>query len=100
MLKGNYLATIFLFYQGLQVVLSRQLFVSHGGHNSISCGHSTLPCRSVRFALNISHSGDEILIDHAQGYRMWIFTTVKMLHHRAQEIPNVYRYQRKSDYKM
>ena len=48
-------------------MLSRHLLVSHGGKDVIFCGNSSAPCRSVRFAVNISSSGDVILIEHAQG---------------------------------
>ena len=58
----------FLFFLiGFQDVFSRNLFVSHRGQDAVSCGNSSSPCRSIRFAVNVSSSEDIILIEHAQG---------------------------------
>ena len=44
------------------------VFVSHRGQNKDSCGNLTLPCRSVRYAVEkISRSHDVIYIDYAKG---------------------------------
>ena len=55
------------FFQGFQEAFLRNVFVSHEGQDVVYCGNSSAPCRSVRFAVNISNSGDVIFIDHAQG---------------------------------
>ena len=43
------------------------MFVSHLGHNRNNCGNRTLPCRTLRHAVEISQRGDRIYIDYAQG---------------------------------
>ena len=43
------------------------LFVSQHGTDLHGCGNWTMPCRSVRYAVNISSDGDEIYVDYAQG---------------------------------
>ena len=41
--------------------------MSHRGTDLDDCGNWTMPCRSVRYAVNISSDGDEIYVDYAQG---------------------------------
>ena len=43
------------------------MFVSHRGQDEGNCGNWTLPCRSVRHAVNISSANDVIHIDYAGG---------------------------------
>ena len=43
------------------------MFVSHNGQDEDNCGNWTLPCRSVRHAVNISNANDVIHIDYAEG---------------------------------
>ncbi|CAB4003067.1 Hypothetical predicted protein, partial [Paramuricea clavata] len=43
------------------------IFVSHRGQDEDNCGNWTLPCRSVRYAVNISSANDVIHIDYANG---------------------------------
>ena len=43
------------------------MFVSHRGQDEDNCGNWTLPCRSVRHAVNISNANDVIHIDYAEG---------------------------------
>ncbi len=47
-------------------MFTKSLLVSHDGVNVFGCGNWTTPCRTLRYAVLISTSGDEILIDHAQ----------------------------------
>ena len=41
--------------------------VSQRGTDLDGCGNWTMPCRSVRYAVNISNDGDDIYVDFAQG---------------------------------
>ena len=41
--------------------------MSHNGEDLSNCGNRTIPCRTVRYAVNISEEGDEIYIDYAHG---------------------------------
>ena len=52
---------------GIQNVTTNPLFVSHGGNDFVHCGNRTMPCRTVRYAVNSSKMGDEIYIDYARG---------------------------------
>ena len=45
----------------------KNVFVSHRGQDEGNCGNWTLPCRSVRHAVNISSANDVIHIDYAEG---------------------------------
>ena len=40
----------------------RSLLVSHGGQDVFFCGNLNSPCRSIRYAVNISKNNDKILI--------------------------------------
>ena len=41
--------------------------VSQRGTDLNDCGKWTMPCRSIRYAVNISNDGDDIYVDYAQG---------------------------------
>ena len=58
----------FLFQiSGIREVATNSLFVSHHGYDLNSCRKWTTPCRTLRHAVKISHDGDRIYIDYAQG---------------------------------
>ena len=58
----------FLFQiSGIQEVATDSLLVSHHGYDVNNCGNRTLPCRTLRHAVEISHDGDRIYIDYVQG---------------------------------
>ena len=54
-------------FKGIQNLLSKNVFVSHRGKEEHFCGNWTLPCRSVRQAVNISNANDVIYIDYVEG---------------------------------
>jgi hypothetical protein len=47
--------------------MANSLFVSHDGEDFTDCGDLSMPCRTVRHAVNMSNDGDEVYIDYAQG---------------------------------
>ena len=53
--------------KGIEHVSLKNIFVSHRGQDEDNCGNWTLPCRSVRHAVNISNANDVIHIDYAEG---------------------------------
>jgi hypothetical protein len=54
-------------FKGIHPVSLKNIFVSHRGQDEDNCGNWTLPCRSVRHAVNISSANDVIYIDYAEG---------------------------------
>ena len=55
----------FIVISGFQSVFLKAVFVSSSGQDKPLCGNTTLPCRSIRFAVSISSADDEINIDYA-----------------------------------
>ncbi|CAB3993680.1 Hypothetical predicted protein [Paramuricea clavata] len=53
--------------RSIQHVSLKNVFVSHRGQDEDNCGNWTMPCRSVRHAVNISSANDVIHIDYAEG---------------------------------
>ena len=51
-------------FKGIRWILSKDVFVSHRGHNRKNCGNLTKPCFSVRYAVKISSANDFIRIDY------------------------------------
>lgn len=47
-------------------MFAKSLLVSHDGTNMFACGNWTSPCQTIRYAISISDSGDDVLIDNAQ----------------------------------
>ena len=54
-------------FEGIRWILSKDVFVSHRGHNRKNCGNLTKPCFSVRYAVKISSANDFIHIDYDEG---------------------------------
>ena len=47
-------------------MFTKSLLVSHDGVDTFGCGSWKTPCRTLRYAVLFSTSGDEIFVDHAQ----------------------------------
>lgn len=58
---------ILYIFKDIRWILSKDIFVSHRGHDRKNCGNLTQPCCSVRHAVKISNANDVIHIDHAAG---------------------------------
>ena len=66
-MKGSYQNFYSLQFSGIQGVATNSVFVSHFGYDFNNCGNWTMPCHTLRHAVEISHDGDRIYIDYAQG---------------------------------
>ena len=65
--KQSKLNEINIVFKGIHPISLKNIFVSHRGQDEDNCGNWTVPCRSVRHAVNISSANDVIHIDYAEG---------------------------------